>query len=59
LRQFAVGTLVVDVRNPANKQSLFRVRMDTPIDAADPAKLEGSINAAVAAMFEKYPGAGK
>jgi hypothetical protein len=53
-RQYAVGTLVVDMRDPANKASLFRVRMDTPIDK-DPAKLEAAINAAVAAMFEKYP----
>jgi hypothetical protein len=55
LPQYAVGTLVVDVRNPANKESLFRVRMDTPISSSDPAKLEAEINAAVAAMFEKYP----
>ena len=53
-RQYAVGTLVVDMRDPANKESLFRVRMDTPIDK-DPEKLEAGINAAVAAMFEKYP----
>ena len=54
LREYAVGTLVVDMRDPANRQSLFRVRMDTPIDK-DPEKLEAAINAAVAAMFEKYP----
>ena len=54
LREYAVGTLVVDMRDPANRQSFFRVRMDTPIDK-DPAKLEAGINAAVAAMFEKYP----
>ena len=54
LREYAVGTLVVDMRDPANRQSLFRVRMDTPIDK-DPEKLEAGINAAVAAMFEKYP----
>jgi len=54
LREYAVGTLVVDMRDPANKDSLFRVRMDTPIDK-DPVKLEAAINAAVAAMFEKYP----
>jgi hypothetical protein len=53
-RQYAVGTLVVDMRDPANKESLFRVRMDTPIDS-EPEKLEAAINAAVAAMFEKYP----
>jgi uncharacterized protein DUF4136 len=54
LREYAVGTLLVDVRNSANSDSLFRVRMDTPIDK-DPAKREEAINAAVAAMFEKYP----
>jgi hypothetical protein len=55
LPQYPVGTLVVDVRNPANKQSLFRVRMDTPITTNDSARLEAEINAAVAAMFAKYP----
>jgi len=59
LAEYAVGTLVVDVRNPANKQSLFRVRMDTPITTSDAAKFEAEINAAVAAMFEKYPSAPK
>ena len=53
-REFAVGTLVVDMRDPANRQSLFRVRMDTPIDK-DPVKLEAAISGAVTAMFEKYP----
>ena len=58
LREFAVGTLVVDVRDSANKQSLFRVRIDKPIQS-DPATFEATVNAAVAAMFEKYPGAPK
>jgi hypothetical protein len=53
-REYLVGTLVVDILEPANRQSLFRVRMDTPIDT-DRAKLEAEINAAVTAMFEKYP----
>ena len=53
-RQFAVGTLVVDLRDPATRQPLFRVRVDKPIDA-EPDKLEAAINAAVTAMFEKYP----
>jgi hypothetical protein len=53
-REFAVGTLVVDLRDPATQQPVFRVRIDTPIDA-EPDKLEAAINAAVAAMFEKYP----
>jgi hypothetical protein len=52
--EYAVGTLVVDLRDPANRESFFRVRMDTPIDK-DPVKREAAINEAVAAMFEKYP----
>jgi hypothetical protein len=53
-RQFAVGTLIVDLIAPANRQRLFRVRLDTPIES-DPATMEATINAAVTAMFEKYP----
>ena len=53
-REYSVGTLVVDLRDPATKQPLFRVRIDKPIDS-EPEKLEAAINAAVAAMFEKYP----
>ena len=53
-REFAVGTLVVDLTDPTNRQVLFRVRLDTPIET-DPATFEATINAAVAAMFEKYP----
>ena len=49
-----VGTLVVDLRDPATRQPVFRVRVDTPIDT-EPDKLEANINAAVAAMFAKYP----
>ena len=52
--ELAVGTLVVDLRDPSNRSSLFRVRMDTPIET-DRARLEAIINAGVAAMFEKYP----
>lgn len=54
--QFAVGTLTVDLRDPSNRSSLFRVRLDTPIET-DRARLEATINAGVAAMFKKYPGA--
>jgi Domain of unknown function (DUF4136) len=53
-REFAVGSLVVDLRDPATRKPLFRVRIDTPIDA-EPEKLEAAISAAVTAMFEKYP----
>jgi hypothetical protein len=53
-REFAVGTLVVDLRDPATRQPLFRVRIDKPLDS-EPEKVEAAINEAVAAMFEKYP----
>jgi Domain of unknown function (DUF4136) len=53
-REFPVGTLVVDLRDPATRKALFRVRIDKPLDA-EPEKLEGAINAAVTAMFEQYP----
>jgi len=55
---FTVGTLVVDISNPASRESLYRVRMDTPIDP-NPARLEAEIGAAVKAMFETYPQAAK
>jgi Domain of unknown function (DUF4136) len=57
LPEFAVGTLVVELSDAA-KTRLFRVRMDKPIDT-EPAKAEATINAAVAEMFAKYPGAAK
>ena len=50
---FNVGTLVVDVSNSASRESLYRVRMDTPIDR-NPTTLEAEIGAAVKAMFETY-----
>lgn len=50
---FAVGTLVIDISNSTSKESLYRVRMDSPIDR-DPAKLEAEIGAAVKEMFEPY-----
>jgi hypothetical protein len=53
-RESAVGTLIVDVTDRVSHSLLFGVRMDTPIDN-DPATLEATINAAVAAMFERYP----
>ena len=58
LREFAVGTLVVDLSDATNSKVLFRVRMDTPIET-DPASLEAAINAAVTAMFDKYPSPAK
>ena len=53
-REFAVGSLVVDLTDPTSRQLLFGVRMDTPLEK-DPATLEVTINGAVKAMFEKYP----
>ena len=58
LPEISVGTLVVELSEPANKQVLYSVRMDTPIER-DRATIEGAINAAVTAMFEKYPGPAK
>jgi hypothetical protein len=52
-RDFSVGSIVVELRDP-KRQSLFRVRMDTPIKR-DPATIGAAINAAVTAIFEKYP----
>jgi hypothetical protein len=52
--QYAVGTLVVALLDPANRKRLLRLRIDTPI-GGDSSKLEGDINRAVAAMFAKYP----
>jgi hypothetical protein len=44
----------VDLRDPATRQPLFRVR-STPRSTTEPDKAEMEINAAVTAMFEKYP----
>jgi hypothetical protein len=54
-RQLSVGTLTVDVRDAASRQSLFRARVNTPLEK-DPAASQAAIDAAVAAIFEKYPG---
>lgn len=53
-REFDVGTLVVDITNPTRRELLFHVRVDTPVER-DRTALETSINAAVAAIFSKYP----
>jgi hypothetical protein len=52
--QYAVGTLVIDLTDPAGRKPLFSVRIDKPIDT-DRSTLETTINGAVTAMFEKYP----
>ena len=54
LSEFTVGTLIVDITNTANRQVLYRVRTDTPIER-DRTTLTAAIDAAVAALFEKYP----
>jgi len=54
LPEFSVGMLMVEMREAAKNQTLFRARVNAPIEAA-PAALEATINAAVAALFEKYP----
>jgi Domain of unknown function (DUF4136) len=53
-RSYAVGSLVVDLSGSTDRQVLFRVRMDTPIER-DPATIGATIDGAVAAMFAKYP----
>jgi hypothetical protein len=54
-RETSIGTLVVDLRDAITRQSLFRARMETPIER-DPATIGAAIDAAVAAVFAKYPG---
>ena len=53
-RDMSVGMIVVDLRDAASKQSAFRARMDTPMER-NAATIEADINAAVAAVFGKYP----
>jgi hypothetical protein len=49
-----VGTLMVALLDPASRERRLRLRIDKPIDI-EPAKLDAAIDAAVAALFEKYP----
>jgi hypothetical protein len=49
-----VGTLIINLTDPASRQLLFSVRMDKPFDW-NPATYAATVDAAVAAMFEKYP----
>ena len=58
LRAYAVGSLVVDLSDATSRDLLFRARMDTPIER-DPATIGATIDAAVAALFEKYPAPSK
>ena len=55
LREYPVGTLIVSIPDPADRQKkLFNGRIDEPLDL-DPATFDATIKAAVAAIFEKYP----
>ena len=51
---YAVGTLVVALLEPKSRNRLLRMRADPPTEAT-PEKLEATINAMVAQMFERYP----
>ena len=52
--QYAVGTLMVALLDPANRRRLLQIRTDKPIDAKSD-QLEPTINATVAEMFAQYP----
>jgi len=52
--EISVGTLIINLTDPATRQLLFSVRLDRPIDW-NPATYEATVDAAVAVMFEKYP----
>jgi hypothetical protein len=58
LPQYRVGTLVVALLNPTDRHRMLRLRVDQPIEI-EPAKLEATIDNAVAAMFARYPTRGK
>jgi len=49
-----VGTLVVELTQATTREALFRAQIDTPIER-DRAALEGVVDAAVRAIFDKYP----
>lgn len=54
LPQYWVGTLVVALLDPVSQQRLLRLRIDQPIEI-ERAKLDASIDSAVAALFAEYP----
>jgi hypothetical protein len=54
LPTYAVGTLVVLMREPGTRKEVFRGRVDKPIDLA-PDKIKVTIDEVVAEMFAKYP----
>jgi hypothetical protein len=54
-REYPVGTLVVSITDPVDRQKkLFTVRVDEPLNL-DPATYQATVNAAVGAIFEKFP----
>jgi Domain of unknown function (DUF4136) len=50
----SVGTLVVNLLDPATSEQLWHVRLDRPIDV-DRSQAAELINSSVALMFERYP----
>jgi len=54
LPTYAVGTLVVLMRESGSGKEVYRARVDKPIDLA-PDKLKVTIDEVVAEMFAKYP----
>ena len=57
LREYPVGTLLVSIVD-AQKTRLFGARVVEPMEL-DPASVEATVNAAVGAIFERYPRKGK
>jgi hypothetical protein len=54
LPTYAVGTLVVLLREAGSGKEVYRARVDKPIDLA-PDKMKATIDEVVAEMFAKYP----
>jgi len=54
LPEYPVGTLVVELSEPTTHEALYRVQIDTPIER-ELGAIEATIDAAVKALFEKYP----
>ena len=52
--EYQVGSLTVAFLDPADRRSLLRLRIDTPI-GSDRATLDSAIDAAVTDMFASYP----
>jgi hypothetical protein len=49
-----VGTLIINLTDAATRQLLFSARLDMPLDWS-PATYQATVDAAVAAIFDKYP----